>query len=169
MKCKVMVIFVAIIVLLLFATTMLKCNAQQEIIVESSTTQTYAYDITSTERELLARLVYREGNLESIECQKAIVSVVINRWQNGYWGDSIEEVIYAKGQFAVADLLDETTPNETNYQAVDYVIQNGVTVPEWIMYFRANYGFSKIWSDYGYKEHKQIDNTFFGYFIKDIN
>lgn len=56
----------------------------------------YAYDITSVEREMLARLVYREANTESIECQEAIVSVVINRWQDGRWGNTLKEVVYAK-------------------------------------------------------------------------
>ena len=45
----------------------------------------YTYHITSAEREMLARLVYREANVESIECQKAVVSVVINRLHSGDW------------------------------------------------------------------------------------
>ena len=45
--------------------------------------ESYVYNITSVEREMLARLVYLEANTESMDCQKAITSVVINRWQNG--------------------------------------------------------------------------------------
>lgn len=122
-----------------------------------------AYTITSVEREMLARLVYREANTESIECQEAIISVVINRWQSGYWGDTLEEVVYAKNQFSPANLLYCTTPNETNYEVVDEVIQNGVTVPEWVMYFRADSHFK--WK--GYKAYQRIDSTYFGYMEKD--
>ena len=165
---KVTLIFIASILMILMIATTMKCNAQSEIIIEVPIEPVYTYNVTSAEREMLARLVYREGNTESMECQKAIVSVVINRWQAGYWGDTIKNVIYAKGQFSTASLLDKTTPTEKNYQAVDEVLQHGVTIPEYIMYFRASYGFSKIWSDYGYEEYKQIDNTFFGYFTKDI-
>lgn len=123
----------------------------------------YAYDITSVEREMLARLVYREANTESIECQEAIVSVAINRWQDGRWGDTLEEVVYAKDQFSPANLLYCTTPNETNYEAVDEVIQNGCTIPEYVLFFRADYHFK--WD--GYKAYQKIDSTCFGYMKED--
>ena len=123
----------------------------------------YTYEITSVEREMLARLVYREANTESIECQEAIVSVVINRWQDGRWGDTLEEVVYAKDQFSPANLLYCTTPNETNYKAVDNVIQNGCTVPEYILFFRADYHFK--WK--GYRAYQKIDSTCFGYLEED--
>lgn len=129
---------------------------------------THAYNITEAEREMLARLVYLEANTESIECQRAIVSVVVNRWQNGTWGDTLEDVIYYPYQFTPASLIDKTTPTQTNYDAVDYVLKNGSTLPKYCMYFRASYGFSNTdWANYGYREYKQIDNTFFGYFEKD--
>lgn len=123
----------------------------------------YAYDITSVEREMLARLVYREANTESIECQEAIVSVVINRWQDGRWGNTLKEVVYAKNQFSPANLLYCTTPNETNYEAVDEIIQNGCTIPEYVLFFRADYHFK--WE--GYKAYQKIDSTCFGYMKED--
>lgn len=125
----------------------------------------YAYNITSAEREMLARLVYREANTESLECQKAIVSVVINRLHSGYWGDALKSVIYAKNQFTPADLIWQTTPTEKNYQAVDEVLKNGVTLPRYILYFRAEHHFD--WP--GYKPYTHIDKTFFGYMEKDKN
>ena len=136
---------------------------EEVVIVATNSTSEVAYNITSVEREMLARLVFREGNTESIECQRAIVSVVINRWQNGAWGDTLEEVVYAKNQFEPANLLYCTTPLEQNYEAVDYVLKNGVTVPEYVMYFRANKHFG--WD--GYKAYRKIDHTYFGYMEKD--
>ncbi len=129
---------------------------------------TCTYNITPSEREMLARLVYPEGNTESIECQKAIVSVVINRWQDGAWGNTLEDVVYYPSQFTPAPLIAETIPTQTNYDAVDYIIKNGSILPKYCMYFRANYGFASTWwGDYGYHEYVQVDNTFFGYFEKD--
>ena len=125
---------------------------------------TYAYNITSEEREMLARLVYREANTESIECQKAIVSVVINRWQNGRWGDELSDVVYAESQFSPSHLLYRTTPNETNYAAVDEVLKSGITLPSYVLYFRANYHFN--W--HGYNAYIKIDDTCFGYLNKDM-
>lgn len=136
---------------------------EKEVIVEVEVKPKYTYEVTSVEREMLARLVYQEANIESLECQKAVASVVINRWKNGYWGNSLSDVIYAKGQFTPAYLLPKTTPTEINYQAVDEVLKNGVTLPSYVMYFRANYHFN--WN--GYKPYTSIDHTYFGYMEKD--
>jgi hypothetical protein len=126
------------------------------------------YSITTEEREILARLVFLEANTESIECQKAIVSVVFNRLHNGAWGDSLYNVIYYPHQFTPAKFINTVTPTQTNYDAVDYVVKNGSILPKYCMYFRASYGFSNTdWVNYGYHEYKQVDNTFFGYFEKD--
>lgn len=125
---------------------------------------TYIYNVTPAEREMLARLVYREVNVESIDCQRAVVSVVLNRLENGRWGNSIKDVIYAEGQFSPAYLISSTTPNNTNYEAVDYVLRNGSTLPAYVLYFRADYHFN--WQ--GYKPYTRIDKTYFGYLEKDL-
>jgi small subunit ribosomal protein S3 len=51
----------------------------KEKIVEVEKEPTYKYNISSVEREMLARLVYLEANTESLECQRAVASVVIER------------------------------------------------------------------------------------------
>lgn len=123
----------------------------------------YTYVITSEEREMLARLVYLEANSESLDCQKAIASVVINRWQNGYWGETLEKVVYYKNQFTPITYINQITPNNTNYEAVDYVLKNGCTIPEYVLYFRANYHFN--WD--GYVAYAKIDDVCFGYLNSD--
>ena len=135
-------------------------DEQNEMIEEEPA---YAYNITSDEREMLARLVFLEANTESVECQRAIVSVVINRWQSGYWGNTLYNVVYAPNQFTPAPRIASTTPTVTNYEAVDYVVQNGVTLPSYCLYFRANYHFN--WP--GYVGYAKIDDVCFGYMSKD--
>ena len=142
-------------------------EVEKEVIVEVEKEPTYVYNITSTEREMLARLVYLEANIDSLDCQKAVISSVINRWQDGKWGDTLSDVVYAKGQYTPAFLISKTTPTERNYEAVDYVLKNGCTIPKYVMYFRMDYGFSQTYE--GYEEYIEIDNTFFGYLIKDKN
>lgn len=121
------------------------------------------YNATLDDRETLARLVFLEANTESLECQKAIASVVINRVNSGYWGSTINSVVYAKNQFTPASQIPYTTPTATNYEAVDYVLENGTTLPSYVLYFRAGYHFN--WS--GYVPYTSIDNTYFGYMAKD--
>lgn len=124
---------------------------------------TYQYGITSADRETLARLVFLESNTESLECQKAIASVVINRMHSGYWGSSINSVVYARNQFTPSSRIPYTTPTATNYEAVDYVLTYGVTLPTYVLYFRASHHFS--WK--GYVPYTAIGNTYFGYMAKD--
>lgn len=138
-------------------------EVEKEVVVEVVKEPTYAYNVTSKEREMLARLVYLEANTESLECQMAIVSVVINRWQDGIWGDALEEVVYYPYQFTPSSLIHKTTPTELNYTAVDLVLQNGCTLEPYVMYFRANHHFD--WQ--GYKPYTQIDRVCFGYFDAD--
>lgn len=140
-------------------------EVEKEVFVEVVKEPLYMYHVTSTEREMLARLVYREANMESLECQMAVVSVVINRWQDGRWGHSLEEVIYSPYQFTPANLLYQTTPTELNYTAVDLVLQRGCTLPPYCMYFRADHHFD--WDEY--RPYTQIDYTCFGYFVADQN
>ena len=164
---KVIGMFVVLLVVLAISVICAcSCDAnmpEQPVIEASINTTTNVYEITSVEREMLARLVYREANTESIDCQMAIVSVVFNRLASGYWGDTLEEVVYAKNQFAPTNLLYCTTPTETNYEAVDYVLENGVTIDKYVLYFRANYHFD--WN--GYQPYINIDHTYFGYMTKD--
>jgi spore germination cell wall hydrolase CwlJ-like protein len=140
-------------------------EVEKEIVVEVEKEPTYTYEVTSVEREMLARLLYREANTESMECQYAIVSVIINRWQSGMWGDTLAEVVYAPNQFEPANLIYCTEPTEQNYEAVDYVLKNGVTLPDYVMYFRADWGFSNVWDDY--QEYRKIDHVCFGYMEQD--
>ena len=113
--------------------------------------------------ELLARLVHCEANTESLECQKAIVSVVLNRLEAGKWGDTLEEVIYYPNAFTPATFgeLEEAEPTAENYEAVTWVLENGPTLPTYVRYFRS--GHHHEWE--GYEGYKVIDHVYFGYFV----
>ena len=72
------------------------------------------------------------------------------------------EVIYYKNAFTPATfgtLFDEI-PDKSCYDAVDYVLKYGCTLPTYVRYFRADYDFQ--WEDY--ENYKVIDNVYFGYF-----
>lgn len=140
-------------------------EVEKEKIVEVEKEPTYKYNVSSVEREMLARLVYLEANTESLECQMAVASVVINRWLDGRWGSTIAAVIYSPYQFSPSGLIYKTTPTETNYVAVDQILKNGSILPSYVMYFRSGHGFSQTWDDYA--EYSQIGNMYFGYFLED--
>ena len=132
-----------------------------EVYVETEPTP--YYKITNVEREMLARILYREAGSASLECQKMIISVIFNRYDAANGEKTLEEIIYQKGQFQPAHLISSTTPTELNYQAVDEVVMNGVTIPYYVKYFRADYHFN--WD--GYIGYTNLDGTYFGYMSKD--
>lgn len=119
------------------------------------------YNITQEERDMLAKLVYLEAGICGGPCQRAVASVVFNRLEAGYWGDSLEEVIYYKNAFSPAYLIAtcEQPPQEI-YNTVDYILKNGPTIPKEVRYFRTDYDFS--WE--GYAHYATYDNVYFGYF-----
>jgi spore germination cell wall hydrolase CwlJ-like protein len=137
----------------------------EEKIVEVEKAPVYKHSISSVEREMLARLVYLEANTENLECQMAVASVVINRWLDGRWGNTIAGVIYSPYQFSPAGLIHKTTPTETNYVAVDHILKSGSILPKYCMYFRSEYCFSDVWD--GYARYAQIGDMYFGYFVED--
>ena len=121
------------------------------------------YDVTSEEREMIARLLYREAGGTGLDCQKMVVSVIFNRYDAAKEGTSLSDIVYAKGQFTPASILYRTTPTEENYEAVDFIIKNGSVLPSYVKYFRASYHFN--WS--GYVGYTSLDNVYFGYVTKD--
>lgn len=62
-----------------------------------------AITVSDEDLYLLATVVAMEAIGESYEGQLAVANVVINRMLDGYWGDTIPEVVYAKGQFSGAN------------------------------------------------------------------
>lgn len=167
---KVIISLIGIIMLLLLyigiqpdKTQTIEVETEKIVTVEKE--PIYKYNVSSVEREMLARLVYLEANTESLECQQAVASVVINRWQNGAWGSTIAGVIYSPYQFSPSGLIYKTTPTETNYAAVDQVLKNGSILPDYVLYFRSHWGFSNTWS--GYAEYCQLGDIYFGYFLAD--
>ena len=127
-----------------------------------------AITITVEEREMLARLVFLESSICSDDCQRAVASVVFNRLDSGRWRKDVNkdgeitlyDIIYYPNAFTPAGKIATTTPNQAAYDAVDYVLENGVTVPTYVRYFRTSYDFS--WE--GYENYTVIDNVYFGYF-----
>ena len=127
-----------------------------------------AYEICDTDRELIIKLVYLEARGEPYEGKKAVASIVFNRLNSGYWGDTIHDVIYAKGQFTPASRIKDTYITDNNtwnecISAVDEVITNGSNLPEYVLYFRADYYFS--WAI----NYTKIGTHCFSYLKKDYN
>lgn len=117
-------------------------------------------EVSPEERYALATLIYLEGRGESVKCQYAIGSVILNRYTTGDYA-SLFDVIYEKGQFTPAYLIDETTPTDVQIGIAEELCFHGPTIPEYITYFRAD-----RYHDWGNDfpvPYNYIDNTYFSY------
>lgn len=113
--------------------------------------------LTWSEIQTLASLVDLEVGIENYDCKKAVASIVFNRMN--YYNLELDDVIFADNQFSVADKVREHKPSEESINAVKDVITGGITVPEYVMFFRA--GGYHCWGDQ--KPYMQIGNTYFSY------
>lgn len=67
--------------------------------VAVATTQQAPTQVSYDDAYLLACLVSMEAGAEPYEGQLAVANVVLNRLRSGYYGSTISDVIYARGQF----------------------------------------------------------------------
>lgn len=101
----------------------------------AETTSVYAY--TEEELDLLARLIYSEGGIESYDTQLKIGSVVMNRVDDPYFPNTIREVIYQKNQFSVTFtklygviMIDRPADDEAKKAALEILTYGSVLPPK---------------------------------------
>ena len=99
--------------------------------IHLSTYQTY----TQEEIWLLSQLAMAEARGEDAVGQALVIRTVLNRCEKT--GRSIEEVIYARGQFATGT-IGNYEPNENNLEAIRMVIYEDWDESEGCIYFNAH-------------------------------
>lgn len=131
---------------------------EPEPIYEPEPVQSYDWtvpiELTPQERDAFAALIMLESQGESMECKRAVASVVLNRMLND--NRTLYEVLYADNQFEPAPYIASTVGNEDCYAAVDYVLANGPTIPRYVTYFAIYYFDFAI-------PYTVIDHTYFSY------
>ena len=115
-------------------------------------------NLSENDIRFLSAVVTCEGGSESYECQMAIASVILNRME--YYGGTLQDIIFAEDQFDTAYAALSTEPFECCVQAVNEVLQNGRTLPWYVMFFRE--GYYHNWADY-MTSSVSIDHTYFSY------
>lgn len=116
--------------------------------------------LSDEEMKAFAALIWLEGGCESIECQEAIASVIINRYtvdRDKY--KTLFDVIYAYKQFTPAPMVAHTEPRELQMNIATKITEEGPTIPKYVTYFRSSYFHN--WGDQVPYIH--IDNTYFSY------
>lgn len=102
--------------------------------------------LTDEDYECLCKIIQAEAGGEDLKGKVLVGNVIINRVLDGYWGDSIKEVVFAKGQFSPVKngSYDKAKPSEQTIEAVELIIE-GVDYSQGALYFRTKSGdFTKL-------------------------
>ena len=114
-------------------------------------------NFTCADFDLMCRCVQAEAGGESMECQEAVATVILNRvYCEDKFPDTIEEVITQKTQFAIFPA--EAVSDQVKLSVLSALINYGSLnqeLPRSCYYFRAGY-YHKFGISY-----KHIDNTYF--------
>ena len=96
--------------------------------------------ISDEEIFLIERIVMSEARGESCEAQEAVATVILNRWQEGSFGETISDVCYASGQFAAPwDGEISMSVNLAVKNAIVYYNTYCQDLPTQILYFRSDH------------------------------
>ena len=102
-----------------------------------------AMKYTEADLKMLASLIYLEAGGGSNDGMWAVGTVVINRVRSSEFPNTLEGVIYAKGQFSVASRVASTTPSQAAIDAAKKVL-SGDLYDKDILYFKSASS-SKSW------------------------
>lgn len=105
--------------------------------------------LDQADRQLLARVVWVEAQGESFEGQQAVAEVVLNRMADPRFPSSVAGVIYAEGQFRSVKFLDEATPSQTQYEAIDRALFGPYVLPKDVFHFATFRTNENVWGQIG--------------------
>lgn len=87
---------------------------------------------TDDDIALLAAVISAEARGESYEGQLAVGCVVLNRLEHDHWGDTLEEVLYQKNQFADP----HWNYGEESWRAAIDCLEGDRIFPSHVLYFK---------------------------------
>lgn len=94
-------------------------------------------ELTQADKDLMAKLLCMEGESETFEAQQAMAEVILNRLAAGNFQSSVENIIYAEGQFASANRLYLAEPTHIQYEAIDRAYNGPYRLPKDVVFFSA--------------------------------
>lgn len=126
-----------------------------------------AYNYTAEDLDLLSRLIYSEGGIESYETQLMIGSVVMNRVDSPKFPNTIREVIYQKNQFSVTfiykggiPMIDHPADEDAKRAALEILTYGSILPPDVQVFY--NKSITSGWVATR-KPYGTFDNTAFAY------
>ncbi len=112
-------------------TMLLEAREQEEAEATKLVHEYSNITLSEYEWELFPLIVALEAGDQSNEGQRAVIEVACNRVnQSGWGGNTIKDILLAKGQFETVKWLDNpyNLPGEKEINNIKYVLENGRTV-----------------------------------------
>lgn len=97
-------------------------------------------EVTEENIIFLAKLINCEAGGQTEDGKLAVGTVVVNRLNDGYWGDTIRDVIEAKSQFSPVSSgkIYSASYTEDDYECARKVLVDGYrSFPAYVMYFQS--------------------------------
>jgi hypothetical protein len=105
--------------------------------------------LTYEEKMLLARVVWTESRGEPAEGQQAVAEVILNRIASEGFPNNLQDVIYAQGQFRSVPYLQEATPEQAQFDAIEHAIRGPFVLPEDVVHFATYQATDRVWGQIG--------------------
>ena len=115
-------------------------------------TDVYRYgdiQLSDHDIDMIARLVYAEGESEPFEGQQAIAEVILNRMAAGNFPDTANDVIFAEGQFLGAQNLYRADPIHTQFVAVERALYGPYVLDADVVFFSQYAVNDNVWGTIG--------------------
>lgn len=95
-------------------------NQLMEIEINSPYIMTI-YNLTEEEKELIYKITYAESGNQTIEGQRAVIEVILNRIHSEHYPNTVEEVLSQQGQFSTWKKIEYIEYNEEQIKALELV------------------------------------------------
>lgn len=119
---------------------------EQVVTLENPIRPTSRYsDLTPEEIDLLARIVWLEARGECAAGQQAVAEVVLNRIASSQFPDTLDAVIYQKGQFSTASRADQAIPTTVQYEAIYAAMYGENILPMDVVFFATSPENDNLW------------------------
>ncbi len=105
--------------------------------------------LTAADIDLLARMVWVEARGEVFDGQQAVAEVVLNRVVANDFQSTVQNVVYAPGQFRSTQFLDEAEPTQTQYEAVEQALYGPYVLPIDVVHFAQYPVNENVWGTIG--------------------
>lgn len=113
-----------------------------------------AVEITDSERDELAAIVYLEAGNQSAEGQQAVAEVVLNRVISPDFPGTVHDVLHQGAgtrvpQFSTINRIGTAKPTQAQYDAIDAALHGDSVLPADVVFFSRSGENDRVWGKIG--------------------